>query len=82
MPLQCFATVHPTFFTVHLQCNLVSPSIFSFCEAKTVHLAEMWKPNKKEKKKKAEIEGKRAREFWNLELSLPLNLYFSLFLNV
>ncbi|KAK9996786.1 hypothetical protein SO802_021472 [Lithocarpus litseifolius] len=21
MPLQCFATTHPTFFTVHLQCN-------------------------------------------------------------
>ena len=47
-----------------------------------IHLAEMWKPNKKEKKKKAEIEGERARELWNLELSLPLNLYFSLFLNV
>ena len=57
----------------------MSPSILSFCEAKTVRLAKMWKPNKKEKKKKAEIEGERAREFWNLKLYLLLNLYFFLF---
>ena len=57
----------------------MSSSILSFCEAKTVRLAKMWKPNKKEKKKKAEIEGERAREFWNLKLYLLLNLYFSLF---